>query len=400
MRRSLQVRLSQLLDSGPFPTRWAFLYRLGVVTAIFLSTGIAVLKTVPGFAEAFGHLPSLIQQAAMAVLAVDYGLRLLSAWLLSGRGRKGLDGLLRYGLGAYGIFDFLAVVPLAPGLAMTLPADWITLCGIAGFLKLARYSPALETLGAVLRREARPLQASVFIMTLLALFASTLMYFVERDGNAGFASVPQAMWYSVVTLTTLGYGDVVPATGLGKMLGTLTAILGIGMFALPASILASGFSEEIRRRDFLASWHMVARVPFFATLDAGQIAQIVALLKAQHAEPGDMLIQAGDDGDCMYFIVAGQVEVAVGGGARPKPVLLSQGDFFGEIAIVRHSPRTATVTARKRCQLLVLHRRDFRKVTDTNPALREAIERAARDRLAQSQAAGPEDGQKNTAATV
>jgi len=252
--------------------------------------------------------------------------------------------------------------------------------GLTRFLKLARYSPALESLGSVLRREFRPLQSAVFIMALLMLGSSTALYLVERHFNPAFAGIPQAMWWSIATLTTLGYGDVVPISPLGKLLGGVVAVLGVGMFALPASIMATGFAEEMRRRDFLATWHMVAKVPFFDGLNAQQIAAITSLLKFQTVALGDVLIRAGEEGDCMYFIVSGSVDVDFGGA---RPVILKDGDFFGEIALLRNTPRTATVRARGRCQLLLLDVKDFRQFLAGSPQVAQQIAATAEQRLSQ-----------------
>jgi voltage-gated potassium channel len=278
----------------------------------------------------------------------------------------------------YDLVDLLAVVPFYFELALATPADFDTVLGIVRFLKLARYSPALETLGAVVSREIKPLLSATFILSLLMLGSSTVLYLVERSVNSNFTSVPSTMWWSVATLTTVGYGDAVPITPLGKVLGGVVALLGIGMFALPASILATGFAEEIKRRDFLHTWHMVAKVPFLAGLDAGDIAAITALLKSWAVAPGDVIIRAGDVGDRMYFIVSGLVEADFGGA---QPALLDAGDFFGEIALIRNSPRTATVTARSRCQLLVLDVKDFQRFLASSPQIGEIIADAAARRL-------------------
>jgi len=189
------------------------------------------------------------------------------------------------------------------------------------------------------------------------------------------------MWWAVITLTTLGYGDVVPVTILGKFLAGCTAVLGIGMFALPASILASGFAEEMKRRDFLQTWRMVARVPFFAELDADQIAAIGAILRYVPASQGDVLIRAGEIGDRMFFILSGVVTVEIGGGRKAT---LEDGGFFGEIALLHRARRTATVTARTRCELLALDVDDFRHLVQRTPEVAEAIARTAKERLHQS----------------
>jgi voltage-gated potassium channel len=115
-------------------------------------------------------------------------------------------------------------------------------------LKIVRYSSAIRMLGRVIKRESEIIFIIVFILAILLILASSLMYAVEKAAQPEvFSSIPAAMWLAVVTLTTVGYGDVCPVTPLGKIVGGCIAILGIGMFALPAGVLASGFAEEIQK---------------------------------------------------------------------------------------------------------------------------------------------------------
>ncbi len=368
-----------LAVEGPFPPRRATIYRAVLSMAILVSAAIAVLDTVPDMWEGWGDGVGFLLDAALALMTADYLLRLVLAWQRPAEDETRWAALWRYAASPYGVFDFLAVAPFLAGAVVGLPRDAETVLGVLRFLKLARYSPALETLGAVILAELRPLSAALFIMVLLVVSTSTLLYFVERTVNPGFATVPAAMWYSVVTLATLGYGDVVPITPLGKLLGSGVAVLGLCMFALPASILASGFTEEMRRQNFVSTWHLVAKVPFFTRLQAGQIAEIASLLKVYRAVRGEVLMREGDLGETMSFIVAGQVEVRSHTGAT---FVLKPGDFFGEIALLERCPRTATVRAISRCQLLILDAHDFHKFAAAYPNLLDDLHATARARLA------------------
>lgn len=364
--------LRGLVVEGPFPPARASAYRVVLIVAILVSTGIAILDTVPDLWGAYDATRRVVLHLTLALLLLDYALRLSVAWE-AGR----WQAVMRYATSVFGAFDLLAVLPFLVAEVLDLPRDSATIFGIIRFFKLARYSPALETLGAVISAQFRPLASSLFIMMLLIISTSTLLYFVERADNPSFASVPAAMWWSVVTLATLGYGDAVPITALGKVLGGGVAILGLCMFALPASILASGFNEEMRRQNFVSTWHLVAKVPFFSSLQASQIAEIASVLKVYRAVRGEVLMRAGDLGETMYFLVSGQVEVR----REDKASMLEAGDFFGEIALLEQCPRTATVKTLTRCQLLILDARDFHKVVATYPHLMDAIRETARIRL-------------------
>jgi voltage-gated potassium channel len=374
-----------LIAEGPFPPKRAVVFRAILVTSIVLSTAIAIIDTVPDIWVPYQAPVQGFGAVLLAVLSADYVLRLFAAAMTPDEDEAVGKAVIRYALSPYGIFDFMAVVPFLLGEAFNLPHDGETVFGILRFLKLARYSPALETLGIVVLHEMRPLLASLFIMLLLAVSASTMLYFAERTVNPGFASVPAAMWWAIVTLSTVGFGDVVPSTPLGKMLGSVVAVLGLCMFALPASILASGFSEEMKRQNFVSTWHLVAKVPFFTKLQASQIAEIAGLLKLSRAIKGEVLMREGDTGECMYFIVNGQVEVK----GKAGTFILKTGDFFGEIALIERCPRTATIKAISRCQLLILDARDFHKFVAHDHALLEVIWETARQRMAMDPHAPP-----------
>jgi len=371
--------LTNMLDTGQFPTPVARLYRAVISLTVLLCVGIVVTRTVPDINLGPDSWSWPVERLAILLLAVDWLLqvhRVVSA-CPAGQGR--LNAYLTYQRTFFGVIDAVAVLPMLIELAAPVPPDAQIVLGVVRVLKLARYLPALQTLASVLHREGRSLQSALFMMFLLLLTASTTLYMVERHVNpSAFDSIPHAMWWGIVTLTTVGYGDAVPLSPLGKMLAGCTALLGIGMFALPASILANGFAEEVKRRDFLSTWHMVAKVPFFSGLDADQIASITALLRVVMAAPGDVLIREGDIGDRMYFIVSGIVAVEFGG---PTQVMLNDGEFFGEIALLQNTPRTATVTARSRCQLLTLDVKDFRDFIAKSPEMTAAILKTAEQRL-------------------
>ena len=192
-----------------------------------------------------------------------------------------------------------------------------------------------------------------------------------------FGSIPQAMWWGLATLTTVGYGDVTPISVAGKLFGGLIMVLGIGMFALPAGILATAFGTEIRKREFVVTWNMVASVPLFSQLNALRISEIVDLLEMKVMPPRSTIVAKGDKADAMYFISVGEVEVDI----LPEPQRLEAGDFFGEIALLKDGERTATITAVTECQLLVLSVGAFKRLLTGNPEMRETLTQVMDERL-------------------
>jgi len=185
------------------------------------------------------------------------------------------------------------------------------------------------------------------------------------------------MWWGMATLTTVGYGDLVPQTTMGKVLGIIIMMLGIGTFALPAGILASAFSEESKRKNFLVSWDLVAKVPFFSHLNAQDIAEIASLLRPRTANANEVIFKKDDEADSIFFIVSGEVEVQL----EPTPIHEGRGDFFGEVALLYHQKRTASVVALTHLELLELDAKDFHRAFEARPALRQRIVEQAEKRF-------------------
>jgi voltage-gated potassium channel len=210
------------------------------------------------------------------------------------------------------------------------------------------------------------------------LVAASIMHVIERHAQPDkFGTIPDAMWWAIVTLGTIGYGDVVPVTVLGRLVAAVTIFVGLIMVALPIGIVATAFADEIHRRDFVVTWGMVARVPLFAELQATDIAEIMRLLHAQQAEAGDVIARRGESAHSMYFIAAGEVEIEL----KHERVRLGAGQFFGEIAALRRTRRTATVTAVTRTSLLMLEAHDLHVLMDREPRIAERIREVARTRL-------------------
>jgi voltage-gated potassium channel len=284
---------------------------------------------------------------------------------------------LRYCVSPLGIIDLVAILPFYIDLFLVADPDWLRVVRLLRLLKLARHTPGLSLFVAVIRAEIRPLLAAFLVMAVLLVVESGVMFIIERHAQPKtFASIPHTMWWAIVTMATVGYGDISPITPMGKIFGGIVMIVGIAMFAVPAGILATGFATEIRKRDFVVTWHTVARMPLFAGLEASRIAEIAGLLKRQIVPPYYAIVRRGEPADVMFFIVSGEVEVDV----QPYPVRLGRGQYFGEIALLRDTVRTATVTAVTECQLLALDVADFRRLLEAHPELKAAITQVAERR--------------------
>ncbi len=184
------------------------------------------------------------------VFTVEYALRLWTC-TLDERFKETIRGRMRYALTPLAIIDLITVVPFY--LTLFVVDEPIThalrLLIVLRIFKLSRYSPAFDILKTVLYKRRWELFAVAIVGATVLIAASAVMWLVEGPSQpAKFGSIPDAMWWAVVTLSTVGYGDVWPVTPIGKVVGSAIAFFGIALFALPTGILGSAFYEEYQRR--------------------------------------------------------------------------------------------------------------------------------------------------------
>lgn len=379
---SLRERVFEVLERGRRGALSRF-FDIAIVFLIVLNVAASVLGTVAWIDAGWGDELKAFDRFCVAVFVAEYIARLWVAPehpMMKGRGEW--QARLRTAVMPMMVVDLLAIMPFFVELALGVDLAVVRVLRIVRFYRLARYAPAIETIGRVLASEWRSLAGTGVIFMGLLLMSSVAMYLAEGHLQPDkLGDVPSAMWWAVVTLSTVGYGDVTPVTVFGKVIAGFTMALGITFFALPVGIIANGFQEEIKRRDFVVSFAMVARVPLFAQLEVQMIARLVGLLRARKFSAGALVLAKGDPADDMFFITRGEVEVEVGN----PPVRLGEGDFFGEIALVHHEARrTANVYAVRNTDLLVLSAADFRRVAHQSPELARAVRETAELRMAQN----------------
>jgi voltage-gated potassium channel len=367
-RRAYEIIEPGIKRDGP-----ALWFERASILIILASVAGAVGSTVPGLDPDSLWGLRLGELACGLFFLLEYAARLWTVPEHPVFGGANGRGLIAHVTSPLMLLDAAGLVPFF--LLALLPQAFgaMLIFQVLRFFRLARYSPALATVGRVLTNEWRPLMAAGLIGLGLLLVAATGMYLIEHDVQpAKFGSIPAAMYWAVVTVVTVGYGDVVPITAWGKLFTGFVMLGGLIFFALPVAIIATGFLAEIRRRDFIVNYGMVARVPAFTGLDGAALAELVSLLRARKFPPNTIIIRKGDEGDSMYFIASGEVEVVL----PRQSVTLQEGDFFGEVAVLGRVRRTATVIARRTSELLVLDAADVVKFMEQNPRV-EAVLRAA-----------------------
>lgn len=240
-----QRRRAYLLLEVGSGDRWGQLIDSFIMALIVANVAAVALGTVAPIYDDYEQFFSAFQVFSVAVFSVEYVSRLW-AGIERPEYADPVWGRLRFAASPYMVIDLLAILPFFLGLVIDLRS--LRALRLARFLrlfKLARYSSSLRAFTRVLRKKREDLVIAIMGSMVLLLVTSSLMYFAEHDTQPeAFSSIPASLWWGVVTLTTVGYGGVYPVTPLGRILGAVVALIGIGLFALPASILASGFIEE------------------------------------------------------------------------------------------------------------------------------------------------------------
>lgn len=216
-----------------------------LLLCIGASITTVVLESVKSIRAEHGAMFEAMNDVIVAVFAVEYVLRLWTCVenpLYAG----GVSGRIRYALSPMMIIDLLAIAPVfLVGLGFDMRSlRLFRTIRLFRVLKVARYVRALDTIRHVLTVKREQLGMAIGIVLFLLLVTSSLMYELEHEAQPdAFSSIPATMWWAVASLTTVGYGDIYPITPLGKTLAAISAVLGVGLVALPAGILASGFSS-------------------------------------------------------------------------------------------------------------------------------------------------------------
>jgi voltage-gated potassium channel len=261
MGQSMKNTLYLLLEDPDGQDVRARRLRTFLVVLIVLNVAAVILETVREVSVLAGAWLRLFEWFSVGIFTVEYVARI---WV-GGPGRVG--GLLpraRFALTPLMLVDLLAILPFY--LPLLLPDDLIFLRALRlmrmmRVLKLGRYSDAIQIFYRVVLRKKEQLVVAGMVVGILLIIASSLMYYFERDAQPeAFSSIPQAMWWAIVTHTTVGYGDVYPITGMGRLLASIIALLGIGMFAVPAGILSAGFVEYGRASDARTCPHCGGRI--------------------------------------------------------------------------------------------------------------------------------------------
>lgn len=248
--KNIRLRVAEILDPSHKDDSLSKGFNIFIMVLIFLNTFAVIFESVNRFASTFSSLFYWFEIFSVAIFSIEYLLRL---WVCSENPKFiGLNGRFKYIFSPMALIDLFAILPFY--LPMVIPFDLrflrvLRLIRIFRILKIAKYSESLQLLGKVLANKKEELIITFSSAIILLVLVSSIIYFIENNAQPGvFSSIPAAMWWSIGATTRLGAGPINPITDLGMIFGSFVAMLGLGIFALPAGILASGLIEEIQKK--------------------------------------------------------------------------------------------------------------------------------------------------------
>jgi voltage-gated potassium channel len=375
-----RARLHRALDDDFTAHDSTYLLRWFLIVLIVGNLAAGVAESVPSVHESYGSALSMFEMLSFVAFLLEYVARL---WVAPERHAADVNrgARLAFVISPQGMIDAVVLATFMLPLFIDVDLRAVLILRILRVLKLARYSSGMRSLMEALIDERRALWGCLMILACATLVSATAMYIAEGKVQPDkLGTIPEAAWWALVTLGTIGYGDVIPVTPAGRLVASVTIVAGLVMIALPVGIVATAFAEVIHRREFIVTWSMISRVPLFAELKASDIADIMQLLRAERFDRGDVVARRGEAAHSMYFVASGEVGIEVGAGELRKSIRLGPGQFFGEIAALKRTRRSATVRALSRVSLLALDVADLRALMLREPTIARKVLAVARER--------------------
>ena len=247
---NLRKRTAELLEVGAYEDRPSRILNLLLILLISLNVVAIILESVDVIYSQYAQAFWYFELFSVAVFTIEYLARVWSSIDLDAvHDARPVIGRIKYMLSPIALVDLIAILPFYLSLYVSFDLRFLRGLRLLRLFKLTRYSPALGALLDVIQKEADALMAAFVVLVIMLVMSAGGIYLLENELQPEiFGSIPSSMWWAIVTLTTVGYGDTVPVTTMGKMFGGFIGLIGIGMIALPAAIMASGFLENIHMR--------------------------------------------------------------------------------------------------------------------------------------------------------
>lgn len=245
-----QRRLMEILEQATDKDRASKICDVFITTLVLCNILSVILESVSSLQAVYGEYFDLFEFWSVMFFTLEYVLRFWATGAKYADHGQKWQGRREYMFGFYGVIDLLAILPfylqmLFPGADMRA----LRILRLVRVLKLSHYNSALEDLFNAVKNEARSFIAALYLLTIAIILTSSLMYYAEGDTQPEhFSSIPASMYWAIITLTTVGFGDISPVTWIGQVLATITAFIGVCTVAMLTGIVASSFATQMARR--------------------------------------------------------------------------------------------------------------------------------------------------------
>jgi len=375
-RPTLRERAHAILEEGETDTWLGLSVELLLLSLILGNVLVIMLETVQSIDSRYHAVMERFETAAVYIFAFEYLIRLWCSVEDPRVGsRRPLTGRLLYALRPMMIIDLLSFLPfllLGAFGSAALALRSFRILRLLRLLKIARYSPAVPALLGVLYAERRALIGTFILLLCVLCLSGELMHLTEGSAQPKvFGTLPDGMYWAMTTLSTVGYGDKVPVTMLGRLVAGLTMVTGLVLFAMPIGIIATGFVDSLQRREFSVTWSMVRRQPLFADFAVEAVNEFLDLVGAKLVQDHSRITVAGQGADAFYLIVSGRARAEDADQAWD----LGAGDVVGEETLDETGRYGVSVMAMTEMRLMVLSGGELRRLTRKFPLLAQRIKR-------------------------
>ncbi len=247
----MKQKIYNLLEKGAHGKRFNLIFDYFIMSLIILSVISIVLESIAEINAEYGYYLRVFNGISIVIFSIEYLLRVYVSDLIFPTNSR-IKSALKFIFSPYGLVDLLAILPFYLPLFFKIDLRFLRTLRLMRFLrilKINRYDHSFKLIWDVIKEKKSELGVTGFVTFLTLLVASFLVYHVEGDAQPEqFPNVLESFWWAICTLTTVGYGDIYPVTGLGKTIGGIIALLGIGIVALPTGIVSAGFISKVQER--------------------------------------------------------------------------------------------------------------------------------------------------------
>ena len=258
INHSLRYKVFKIIESTDPNNRISHLINTGLILLIIANVAAVIVESEPSIGKAYSSYFHTFEFISVIIFTAEYIIRLWCCVELDNyKGCSPLKARLCYSVSPIALIDLLAILPFFISLFFAVDLRYLRLLRVLRLMKLSHYFKGFNIFLTVINKELKSIAAAMMVMMFLIIIAASLMYTLESQKQPEvFGSILHSLWWAVVTMTTVGYGDVTPVTTAGKVVATFIMLIGVGLVALPAGMLAARFGEELRERKRSLTLHI------------------------------------------------------------------------------------------------------------------------------------------------